>query len=148
MQSAVAAATCDLCGKRFENAYQLGPHKKVCWPSWIDKNIFSPEEFSCSSEEEEEVRTIEVATSAVTSPTTSPRQQVAPSTTLWQLARRDKFFGTVQRVILQGTGLFNADFSFDYVAVSLLAAIDCLILLFLNPAPRYSFVFSKPVFGF
>lgn len=26
-----AVRRCDLCGETFENAYQLGPHKKFCW---------------------------------------------------------------------------------------------------------------------
>ena len=117
----MSAATCDLCGKRFENAYQLGPHKKACWTSWFGKDCSSPE-FSCSSEEEE-VAAIGVATSAATSPTRTSPTQVAPPTPLWQLARRDKSFGTVQRVVLQGTGLFNADLAFDYVAVSRLICV-------------------------
>ena len=120
MSSAVSAATCDLCGRRFENAYQLGPHKKACWTSWFGKDCSSPE-FSCSSEEEEEVAAIGVATSAATpgvATSAATSTQVAPATPLWELARRDKSFGIVQRVVWQGTGLFNADLSFDYVAVS------------------------------
>ena len=116
----MSAATCDLCGRRFENAYQLGPHKKACWTSWFGKDCSSPE-FSCSSEEEEEVAAIGVATSAATpgvATSAATSTQVAPATPLWELARRDKSFGIVQRVVWQGTGLFNADLSFDYVAVS------------------------------
>ena len=116
----MSAATCDLCGRRFENAYQLGPHKRACWTSWFGKDCSSPE-FSCSSGEEEEEAAIGVATSAVTSgvaTSAATSTQVAPATPLWELARRDKSFGIVQRVVWHGTGIFNADLSFDYVAVS------------------------------
>ena len=117
MKSAVPAATCDLCGCRFENAYQLGPHKKVCWPSW-QKKFSDSSEFSCSSEEEA-VASAEAETFASTpSPAVSVcAGEVARTPSLWQLARREKYFGTVIRTEIDGHGVFNEDLTFDYVAV-------------------------------
>ena len=111
--SAVLAATCDLCGRRFENAYQLGPHKKICRPTWQED--LSSTDFTCSSEEQEESMSVPVATPP--SPATSSTQVVSA---LWQLARRDKTFGIVHRAVVESTGLFNEDLSSDYVEVSLL----------------------------
>ena len=113
VRSAVLAATCDLCGTRFENAYQLGPHKKICRPTWQED--LSSTDFTCSSEEEE--MSVPVATPPSPAPSST---QVVSATPLWQLARRDKTFGIVHRVVVESTGLFNADLSSDYVEVSLL----------------------------
>ena len=117
MKNAVRPATCDLCGSRFENAYQLGPHKKVCWPSWQKKDCDSSE-FSCSSEEEA-VASAQAETFASTPPAAVSvcAGQVAPAP-IWQLARRDKYFGNVNRIEIDGHGVFNEDLTFDYVAVS------------------------------
>ena len=43
---------CDFCGKKFSNAYQLGPHKKVCWSR--HSTVFPTSDFSNSDEPEEE----------------------------------------------------------------------------------------------
>ena len=143
MKNAVSAATCDLCGCRFENAYQLGPHKKVCWPSW-QKKIFDSPEFSCSSEEEAfasaQAETICSTPPPATTSVCAP--QVAP-VSLWRLARRDKYFGNVYRAVVEGHGVFNEDLTFDYVAVSL-ESFPCNFCTFLS----YLICILKPTCSF
>lgn len=101
---------CDLCGDRFANKYQLGPHKRFCWNVQERRLNDTFSEFTNTSDSESEPHEEELPAPAIQSNERS-------NDLLFHLAQRTKDFGLERACMLHSSATYNADLTFSYIAV-------------------------------
>ena len=102
-------ALCDFCGEVFSNPYQLGPHKRVCRKAFTSSSESSEEQneeeiesFRAAEEEESEARSeaFELAEEEESEAheafaAEEEEEESVAHTSLWELARRERNWGSV-----------------------------------------------------
>lgn len=123
------AHICDLCGARFANKYQLGPHKRLCWNQHQRVAVYS--DFTGSSEEDSPHSLPSLSQSdepeaAIESESANRR---VPRTPLFELSQREKKWGVVQVCAPSPrTATRDVHLTYDYLPVT--GMLACLLSIF------------------
>lgn len=150
------AHICDICGRKFANKYALGPHKRACWNAHQRfgqvSSDFTNSDSDSSSVSEESASPVSACVT-ISQPVSASVGQVLPmsldsesmseaeesvspgsasvtivqsSVPLWELAQREKHWGVRTPCATHRVADYNADLTFSYIPVSLLA--DLIII--------------------